>query len=482
MNRPMLRGLFQDALYQVLDNLGFRILFFLFLIPVVLSFALSFRDTSIALFWYWEWDYSEFLRGALGPGGADPSARAQALEGVRESLLQALVDGTINWVADRFGFVFGIAAISFFVPQMLEKGAADVVFSKPVSRSALFLSRYIGGLLFVGILSTFLVGGITLGLAVSSGWFDSGLLWSVLALMYGFAIFHAISCTVGVFTRNTIGAILLTLVFMPINCGMHAGWEQLVVIEEAATAKAGDSAAEEEPDSGAFTLLKGGLGTYHVLAPKTRDAMRIARSWRRSLETQPEFEDAELGLVVAEPPRGFRREPRSSFTSDGLQWLAPHPDGAGEARWTLRSQSLDDAGSRSSLVKKFRKELGADPVRSDISGRYADRFEWVEDRGGEKRLRRRWVLQVGSRIVTLDYDAESGWGRANERETAATAFVAGISIQSEELRQLGAVSYDRKFGWDGPWQFNAWFSIATTLGFVAAVLALGLWKLRRIDF
>ena len=481
MNRPMLRGLVQDALYQVLDNLGFRILFFLFLIPVLLSFVVSFRETSIAFLWYWEWDYGEFLRSAMSSAGADPSMRSEALKGVRESLLQSLVDGTINWVADRFGFVFGIAAISFFVPQMLEKGAADVVFSKPVSRSALFLSRYIGGLLFVGILSTFLVGGIALGLAVSSGWFDSGLLWSILALMYGFAIFHAISCTVGVFTRNTIGAILLTLVFMPVNCGMHAGWEQLVVLEETAKGPDGQS-SEQEQDSGAFTLLKAGLGTYHVIAPKTRDAMRIARSWRRSLETQPEFEDTELGLVVAEAPRGFRREPRSSFGGDGLQWLAAHPDGAGEARWTLRSQSLDDTGSRSSLVKKLRKELGTDPVRSDISGRYADRFEWVEDRGGEKRLRRRWVLQVGDRIVTLDYDAESGWGRANERETAATAFVAGIAIQSEELRQMGAISYDRKFGWSGPWQFNAWFSIGTTLAFVAAVIALGLWKLRRIDF
>ncbi|MBM3991210.1 MAG: ABC transporter permease [Planctomycetes bacterium] len=479
MNRPTLRGLFLDALYQVLDNLGFRILFCLFLVPVLLSFVVSFRETSIAFFWCWEWDYAEFLRSATASSGLDAAARAEMLANVRESLLQGLVDVVIEWGADRFGLVFGIAAISFFVPQMLEKGAADVIFSKPVSRSSLFLSRYIGGLLFVGILSAFLVGGITLGLVTSSGWFDSGLLWSVLALMYGFAIFHAISCTIGVFTRNTIGAILLTLVFMPINCGLHLGWENLVTLEQAV---AGREASAEEPQSGAFEFLKTGLTAYHVVAPKTGDAMRMARTWRRSLETQPEFQDSELGLVVAQAPREFRREPRSSFAREGLAWLAAHPDGAGEASWTLRSQALQDTGPRSALVKKQRKELGTDPVRSDISGRYADRFEWVEDRGGEKRLRRRWILQVGDRIVTLDYDAESTWARADERETAATAFLAGISIESEELRHMGAVSYERKFGWGGPWQFNAWFSLGTTLAFVAVVLALGLWKLRRIDF
>jgi hypothetical protein len=148
----------------------------------------------------------------------------------------------------------------------------------------------------------------------------------------------------------------------------------------------------------------------------------------------------------------------------------------------LRRQKLSDSGSRSALVKKLRKELGADPVRSDISSRYADRFEWVEDRGGEKRLRRRWILQVGDNIVTLDYDAESGWARANEQENAATAFVAGLAIRSEEDRLMTANSYDSRFGWSGAWQYNAWFSLGTTLLFTALVLALGVWKLRRIDF
>ena len=72
MNRPTLRGLFQDALYQVLDNLGFRILFFLFLVPVLLSFVVSFRDTSIAILWYWEWDYAEFVRSATASSAPAP--------------------------------------------------------------------------------------------------------------------------------------------------------------------------------------------------------------------------------------------------------------------------------------------------------------------------------------------------------------------------------------------------------------------------
>ena len=38
MNKHIVRSLFQDALYQVFDNLGFRILGVLFLLPVLLTF------------------------------------------------------------------------------------------------------------------------------------------------------------------------------------------------------------------------------------------------------------------------------------------------------------------------------------------------------------------------------------------------------------------------------------------------------------
>ena len=151
MNRSIARSLFRDALYQVVDNLGFRILGVLFLVPVVLTFLIGFRENGLWIAFHWHWTWEEVVSG-LGIPTTDPSGQSM-LSDVREGLLQTMIKLIVDYVADRFGFVFGIAAISFFVPQMLEKGAADVVFSKPVSRATLFLSRYFAGLLFVGILS-----------------------------------------------------------------------------------------------------------------------------------------------------------------------------------------------------------------------------------------------------------------------------------------------------------------------------------------
>jgi hypothetical protein len=381
--------------------------------------------------------------------------------------------------------MFGIAAVSFFVPQLLERGAADVTFSKPVSRAALLLSRYVAGLVFVTLLASVLVGGITLGLAVSSRYFDAGLLWSIPTLVYGFAIFHAISCTIGTFTRNTIAAILLTLVFMPVNYGMHLWWEMRAVEQHSANLYAEQNPDKKMPkaEAGLDELaLDGFLTAYHVLAPKSQDATLIAKRWRRSLEPELEFRDEELGIEVLAAPTGFKREPRSSFGADGLMWIASHPDSAGEARWTLRRQLVKDVGPRLTLTKKWRKELGVDSSRADVGGYSADRFEWVEDRGGEKRLRRRWVFQVVDSIVTLDYDAEAAWARDAVQETSAQAFVASVRVGLSRKSQLANPDYDTYFGWNAPWRFNAWFSVGTTLAFIVAVLALGIAKLKRIDF
>ena len=59
MNRFTLKDLFLDALYQVLDNLGFRILLVLFLVPVAMSFLIQFGGQEISFLWIWDVRYVE---------------------------------------------------------------------------------------------------------------------------------------------------------------------------------------------------------------------------------------------------------------------------------------------------------------------------------------------------------------------------------------------------------------------------------------
>lgn len=478
MNGTIARSLMRDAYFQVVDNLGFRILAGLFLVPALFLLAVGFREDGIWVARYWHWDYVEWLTSSMS---GEQAKSAVELARLRAELLERIVAGVLT-IADQYGTLFGIAAIAFFVPQMLERGAADVVFSKPVSRLALFLSRYVAGLVFVGLLSTLLVGGMFLGLWITSDYVDLGLLWSVPTLIYSFAIFHAISCAIGVFTRSSIAAILLTIVFMPVNCGMHAWYELRAEETLKAQARAAE-AKESEPREWSTMVFGVAIDLYHFTMPKNGDGQRIAAGLRKRIEREtPEFADDELGLAIAEAPAGFKREPRSSFHQEGLVWIAQHPQGGGEATWRFKRDSIERVGKRTELVKQLKKELGVDGKLATVSEVSANRFEWREKRGDEERLRRKWVAQIDSAILLIDYDAEAKWAELDEHELNARKFAAGWSVRGAQTKRLETESYDGVFAWNAPWRFNALLSVGTTLLFVMLVLALGYWRLSRIDF
>ncbi len=478
MKGTIARSLLRDAYYQVVDNLGFRILAVLFLLPALFLLLVGFRDDGIWIARFWRWDYADWLPDVAGAARAmTPSDMSQQ----RLKLLENLVD-VVLFAADQYGTLFGIAAIAFFVPQMLERGAADVVFSKPVSRLALLLSRYVAGLVFVGLLTLVLVGGMFLGLWVSSGYVEFGLLWSIPALLYSFAVFHAISCAIGVFTRSSIAAILLTIVFMPVNCVMNLWYENNAFDQHRAALRVekGDSPRERDWTGVALDRF---VDAYHLVMPKTLDGGRIAKKLRKRVERkEAEFVDEELGVQVSQAPAGFTRDVRSSFHRDGVVWIAPHPSGGGEASWRFRRDSVERVGKRTELVKQLRKELGVDAKLVTLSAVSANRFEWREKRGEEERLRRRWIAQLDDTILFIDYDAEAKWAEDAANEHTARVFAAGWSIQAPFDRRQEAESYEGLFAWDAPWRFNAALSVGTTLLFVVGVLALGWFRLSRIDF
>jgi ABC-type transport system involved in multi-copper enzyme maturation permease subunit len=490
MNKNVVRALFDDAMAQVLDNLGFRILALLFLVPVLFSWVFGFREDGIWVLFHWHIPYDAFI----------PSTQGMTTSEMHTGVLDFVQGLMLDWVADKFGILFGVAAVSFFMPRLLEKGAADTVFSKPVSRLALMLSRYFAGILFVALLSTFLVGGMYSGFRFVSGYDNAGILWGIATLTYGFAVFHAISLVIGVFTRSTVAAMLLVTIFMPVNCAVHGIWrakelggERIGRIHKSETTPV----PKPDDDSQTSTLTKfvktgfvAVVNTLHYTLPKTTDTTLIAQDLRKRIENaDKDFVDDETTLTIAAAPDGFAREQRSSISHDGLLWIAKHPAGKGEAHWTLARAKAKDTGSRTSLLKALKQRVTSDPncsdwksEHSDISGHPSERAQWTEKRGDEPRLRREWAFQDGEYMFTLDYDAESEWAQQEAQEHSAQVFVAGLRFVDEtQVNPLDA-NYEKRFGWHSELKYNAWFSILSTLAFIVVVLAIGWWKLSRTDF
>lgn len=118
-----------------------------------------------------------------------------------------LVSGIGGWIFCLLAVVITAA----FIPNMMAKGALDLIVSKPVSRVGLLVCKYLGGLTFMVLLTSFAVVGVYLMVGVRTGIWAPHFLAAIPLLTLQFAILYAVSTLIGTLTRNSLVAILGTL-------------------------------------------------------------------------------------------------------------------------------------------------------------------------------------------------------------------------------------------------------------------------------
>lgn len=121
-----------------------------------------------------------------------------------------------NYVIGGFGawivLLVSVIITAGFIPNMMQKGAVDLLISKPISRPTLLIYKYIGGLSFIFVITSVLIGGTWLLYGVRYGFWAPNLLLAIPLLTFYFGIMYAVSTLVGTLTRSTIVAILATIV------------------------------------------------------------------------------------------------------------------------------------------------------------------------------------------------------------------------------------------------------------------------------
>lgn len=105
----------------------------------------------------------------------------------------------------------GVVVTAGFIPNMLAKGSMDLFISKPIGRSRLFVYKYIGGLLFVLLLTSISIFGFWLVIGLRAGFWTPNFLYAIPVVTFYFAILYAVSATTAMFTRNSLVAILITI-------------------------------------------------------------------------------------------------------------------------------------------------------------------------------------------------------------------------------------------------------------------------------
>jgi len=187
-----------------------------------------------------------------------------ALAGLRQDLIASIavhliMDILFGWI----GLTLAIITTAGFLPSLLERGAIDVMLAKPMSRSVLFLGKYLGSMVFVLFHAVFFV---TLTFFVIGfrwhAWLP-GYLWTIPLLVLLFSYVYCVSAWVGVVYRSTVAAVLLSL----------GAWVFFAGIQSTA------DVFEIFPTWKENRLAYNALGVARWCIPKTQDITYLAAKW-----------------------------------------------------------------------------------------------------------------------------------------------------------------------------------------------------------
>ena len=118
-------------------------------------------------------------------------------------------DVLINTIGAAVALLISTVITAFFIPNMLRKGSVDLLVVKPISRWALLLYKYIGGMTFMFLNAVVVVVGVWLVLGLRTHLWGTGFLFSIGVLTFQFALYYAVSTLFAVLTRSSIVSILM---------------------------------------------------------------------------------------------------------------------------------------------------------------------------------------------------------------------------------------------------------------------------------
>ena len=137
------------------------------------------------------------------------SSSRQQVFSIVSSVTAALFDKFLLSI----GLLVGIVVTANVIPQMFDPGSLNLLLSKPITRSGLYLTRFAGGCTQIAICATYLFTGTWLWLGLAIGVWDQAFLWSIPIYILVFAIYYSISALIGLLYRSPILAVVATVVF-----------------------------------------------------------------------------------------------------------------------------------------------------------------------------------------------------------------------------------------------------------------------------
>ena len=126
---------------------------------------------------------------------------------------QWVVPVIIDWLLGFVLIFLGILVTASMIPDMLQPGSLHLLLSKPVTRTMLLLSKFVGGCAFVLLCVIQLVVGLYFVAGLRLDIWNIRLLWCIPVSVFLFSVFYSVSVLAGLRWRSPILAIGVTSIF-----------------------------------------------------------------------------------------------------------------------------------------------------------------------------------------------------------------------------------------------------------------------------
>ncbi|MEZ6042784.1 MAG: ABC transporter permease subunit [Planctomycetaceae bacterium] len=145
--------------------------------------------------------------------GTDMTDPVDLLPSQFRMAMDGIIVGVLSVFLGFFGIFGSLLVTASIIPRTFEPGEISLLLSKPVSRTLLFLTKFLGGCIFTLLCATLLVTGVWLILGSRLGEWRTELLWCIPVYVFLFAIYFSVSAVTGAIWRNANVSLILVIVF-----------------------------------------------------------------------------------------------------------------------------------------------------------------------------------------------------------------------------------------------------------------------------
>lgn len=150
-----------------------------------------------------------------------PFSKEQVDSFIKEWVLWTVM----TWLVGGVGMVAAILVTSNIIPQIFDPGSINLLLSKPISRSLLFVSKFLGGCAFILLNVSLLISGLWLIAGWRFGIWNHGMLWCIPVFLFMFLVYYSVSSLVGLIWKSAIISVVVTVIFWAVCFALDvAAW------------------------------------------------------------------------------------------------------------------------------------------------------------------------------------------------------------------------------------------------------------------